>query len=185
MRFHFSRAETVARPRDTAQATEAVEKLASAACMRSGLVLKLSILMPPQLEALEEDLRGSISVLKDRNRIFGTLLSINELLDPLEERENLDIEAKTFGDDSAIIAEVCRREAVRNGDAVEVDSDDINTALLLWSFRITQNPNSPIDDKGFVDGVVAHPKPFDARFTPRIADEAHLREVMAKYAKSL
>ncbi|KAI9572561.1 cytochrome P450 [Boletus coccyginus] len=61
----------------------------------------------------------------------------------------------------------------------------INTALLLWSFRITQDPNSPIDDKGFVDGVIAHPKPFDACFTPRIADKAHLREVMAKYAEGL
>ncbi|KAI9572560.1 cytochrome P450 [Boletus coccyginus] len=61
----------------------------------------------------------------------------------------------------------------------------INTALLLWSFRITQDPNSPIDDKAFVDGVVAHPKPFDACFTPRIADEAHLREAMAKYAEGL
>ncbi|KAF9234942.1 cytochrome P450 [Melanogaster broomeanus] len=36
----------------------------------------------------------------------------------------------------------------------------INAALLMWSFRITQDPNSPIDDKGFVDGVIAHPKPF-------------------------
>ncbi|KAG6371545.1 cytochrome P450 [Boletus reticuloceps] len=61
----------------------------------------------------------------------------------------------------------------------------INTALLLWSFRITQDPNSPIDDTGFVDGVIAHPKPFEACFTPRIADEAHLREVMAKYAEGL
>ncbi|KAG8220189.1 cytochrome P450 [Butyriboletus roseoflavus] len=61
----------------------------------------------------------------------------------------------------------------------------INAALLLWSFRITQDPKSPIDDKGFVDGVIAHPRPFDACFTPRIAGEAHLREVMAKYAEDL
>ncbi|KAH0838681.1 cytochrome P450 [Lanmaoa asiatica] len=60
----------------------------------------------------------------------------------------------------------------------------INTTLLLWSFRITQDPKSPIDDTGFVDGVIAHPKPFDACFTPRIADAAHLRDVMAKYGES-
>lgn len=53
----------------------------------------------------------------------------------------------------------------------------------MWSFRVTQDPNSPIDDKAFVDGVVSHPKPFDACFTPRIAGEAHLREVMAKYGE--
>ncbi|KAF8551911.1 cytochrome P450 [Imleria badia] len=61
----------------------------------------------------------------------------------------------------------------------------INAALLLWSFRVTQDPNSPIDDKGFVDGVIAHPKPFNVCFAPRIADEAHLREVMAKYTEGL
>lgn len=109
---------------DAAQATEAVEKLALATCTRSGLILKISVPKPPQLEALEDSLKGSISILKDRNRIFGTPLSVNELLDPLEERENLDLEAEVFDDDAAIIAEVRRREAVRNGDAIEVDSDD-------------------------------------------------------------
>ncbi|KAI9566707.1 hypothetical protein HD554DRAFT_2040081 [Boletus coccyginus] len=48
----------------------------------------------------------------------------NELLNPLEERENLDIEAETFGDDTAVIAEVCQQEVVWNRDAIEVDSDD-------------------------------------------------------------
>ncbi|KAF8423946.1 hypothetical protein L210DRAFT_3765598 [Boletus edulis BED1] len=51
-------------------------------------------------------------------------LSINELLDPLEEREDLDMEAEMFEDDAGIIAEVCRREAVQNEDTIEVDSDD-------------------------------------------------------------
>ncbi|KIM51186.1 hypothetical protein SCLCIDRAFT_1169199 [Scleroderma citrinum Foug A] len=61
----------------------------------------------------------------------------------------------------------------------------INAALLLWSFRITQDPSAPVDDKGFVDGVIAHPKPFAVRFEPRIGDEKHLRQVMEKYAKEL
>ncbi|KAI5994581.1 cytochrome P450 [Pisolithus orientalis] len=61
----------------------------------------------------------------------------------------------------------------------------INASLLLWSFRITQDPNAPINDKGFVDGVIAHPKPFAACFTPRIGDEKHLRKVMEKYAQDL
>ncbi|KAF8432362.1 hypothetical protein L210DRAFT_3507542 [Boletus edulis BED1] len=52
------------------------------------------------------------------------LLSINELLDPLEEREGLDMEAELFEDDAEIIAEVRRREAVQNGDTIEADSDD-------------------------------------------------------------
>ncbi|KAG6327474.1 hypothetical protein ID866_11615 [Astraeus odoratus] len=61
----------------------------------------------------------------------------------------------------------------------------INAALLMWSFRITQDPTAPIDDKGFVDGVIAHPKPFAACFTPRFGDEKHLRKVMQGYAQDL
>ncbi|KAI9457500.1 hypothetical protein HD554DRAFT_2042329 [Boletus coccyginus] len=77
-----------------------------------------------QSNLLRRTLRGSISVFKDRNHIFNTLLSINKLLNPLKEQENLDIEAETFDNDVAIIAEVCQQEAVQNGNAIEVDSDD-------------------------------------------------------------
>lgn len=79
----------------------------------------------------------------------------------------------------------CSYGSICPGQHIANRSIFINAALLLWSFRVTQDPNSPIDDKGFVDGVIAHPKPFDACFTPRTADEAHLREVMAKYAEGL
>jgi hypothetical protein len=61
----------------------------------------------------------------------------------------------------------------------------INAALLLWSFKITQDPENPIDQSGFVDGVIAHPKPFAVRFQPRFGDEASLRSVMAKYGEGL
>ncbi|KAG2037126.1 cytochrome P450 [Suillus americanus] len=61
----------------------------------------------------------------------------------------------------------------------------INVALLLWSFKITQDPENPIDDMGFVDGVIAHPKPFTARFQPRFGDEASLRDMMARYREGL
>jgi hypothetical protein len=58
----------------------------------------------------------------------------------------------------------------------------INVALFLWSFKITQDPENPIDEMGFVDGVIAHPKPFSARFQPRFG-EASLRGVMTRYQK--
>ena len=109
---------------DAAQASTAIEKLASAACQRSGLMVKLSLPKPAQLETLEQDLMDSVKILKDKNCIFGTLPSINELLDPLEERENLDTEVELLENDAAIIAEVRRQEAVRNGDVIEVDSDN-------------------------------------------------------------
>ncbi|KAF8451184.1 hypothetical protein L210DRAFT_3640281 [Boletus edulis BED1] len=66
----------------------------------SGLVLKLH--KPPQLEALEEDLEDSITILKDKNCIFGNPLSVDELPDA---REDVDIAAEMFEDDVAIIAE--------------------------------------------------------------------------------
>ena len=86
-------------------------------------MVKLSLPKPAQLETLEQDLTESVKILKDKNCIFGTLPSINELLNPLEEWENLDTEAELLDNDAAIIAEVCRQEVVWNGDVVEVDSD--------------------------------------------------------------
>ncbi|KAG1728293.1 cytochrome P450 [Suillus paluster] len=61
----------------------------------------------------------------------------------------------------------------------------INAALLLWSFKITQDPENPIDESGFVDGVIVHPKPFAACFEPRFGNEAALRGVMGKYGEGL
>ncbi|KAG1829954.1 cytochrome P450 [Suillus variegatus] len=61
----------------------------------------------------------------------------------------------------------------------------INLALLFWSFKITQDLVNTIDQSGFVDGVIAHPKRFAARVEPRFGDEASLRAVMAKYGEGL
>ncbi|KAG2090364.1 cytochrome P450 [Suillus discolor] len=61
----------------------------------------------------------------------------------------------------------------------------IKLALLLWSFNITQDPENPIDQSGFVDGVIAHPKHFAARFEPRFGDDVPLGAVMAKYGEGL
>ena len=71
-------------------------------------MVKLSLPKPAQLKTLEQDLTDSVKILKDKNRIFGTLPPINKLLNPLEERENLDTEAELLENDAAIIAEVRR-----------------------------------------------------------------------------
>lgn len=56
----------------------------------------------------------------------------------------------------------------------------INLALLLWSFRILQRPEAPIDlgMSGFRDMIVFNPKPFEVEFVPRV-DERRMRELMA------
>ncbi|KAH7904580.1 cytochrome P450 [Hygrophoropsis aurantiaca] len=58
----------------------------------------------------------------------------------------------------------------------------INLALILWSFRIAQNPRSPIDVNAFSDGVISHAAPFEADFIPRM-DEKRLRDMMETYGE--
>jgi len=54
----------------------------------------------------------------------------------------------------------------------------LNLALLLWSFRIAQRADKPIDVSAFTDSVVSHAAPFEVEFAPRMA-EAQLREILA------
>ena len=56
----------------------------------------------------------------------------------------------------------------------------INLALLLWSFRILQRPEAPIDlgTSGFRGVIVFDPDPFEVDFIPRV-EERRLRELMA------
>jgi len=45
----------------------------------------------------------------------------------------------------------------------------INTAMLLWTFDISQDPDAPIDTMAFSNNVNSHPLPFKAQFHPRFA----------------
>ena len=56
----------------------------------------------------------------------------------------------------------------------------INLVLLLWSFRILQRPEAPIDlgPSGFRETIFLNPKPFEVEFVPRV-EERRLRELMA------
>jgi len=68
----------------------------------------------------------SVDNLKERNRIFGKLPTIDELLDPAEERDMG--ESPTFeGGDEEIADAVCREVAVSNDEVINVDSDDGNS----------------------------------------------------------
>ncbi|KAI9573127.1 cytochrome P450 [Boletus coccyginus] len=50
-------------------------------------------------------------------------------------------------------------------------------ALLLWSFRVVERPEAPIDTTPDTDNVVAHLAHFEVDFVPRTGD-AQLREMM-------
>jgi hypothetical protein len=53
----------------------------------------------------------------------------------------------------------------------------ITLALLLWSFRIAQRPDAPIDTHAFSDVVIPHAAPFEIDVIPRMK-VAKLREMM-------
>ena len=54
----------------------------------------------------------------------------------------------------------------------------IGLALLLWSFRVVERPDAPIDTTPDNDNVQSHMAPFEVDFVPRSMDEARLIEVM-------
>ncbi|KAG1865846.1 hypothetical protein DFJ58DRAFT_724240 [Suillus subalutaceus] len=88
---------------DNIKVAETVEKLAS-------------------LQTLEHGLMKSIEELTTRRQIIGTPLSVDEILDPQEEK-NIG-EVTVYEDDDAIVAEIRRRQGIRSGELVEVESDD-------------------------------------------------------------
>jgi len=57
------------------------------------------------------------------------------------------------------------------------DSLYITIALLLWSFRIVQRPDAPINTLAFRNEMTSHAMPFEVDFVPRM-DVTKLREMM-------
>ncbi|KAG1838924.1 cytochrome P450 [Suillus subalutaceus] len=53
----------------------------------------------------------------------------------------------------------------------------ITLALLLWSFRIAQRPDAPINTHAFSDVIISHSAPFEIDVIPRM-EVAKLREMM-------
>jgi len=53
----------------------------------------------------------------------------------------------------------------------------ISFVLLLWSFRVAQRPDAPIDVNAYTDSVVSQAAPFEVDFIPRM-NIAKLRELL-------
>ncbi|KAF9233105.1 hypothetical protein BU15DRAFT_66870 [Melanogaster broomeanus] len=72
----------------------------------------------------EMTLMTSITALQQRNRVFGEPLSLEEILDPAEEREiSSSGSGAGVATDKAIAALVPWEMAAAHGDVIEVDSD--------------------------------------------------------------
>ncbi|KAG2743487.1 hypothetical protein P692DRAFT_20745443 [Suillus brevipes Sb2] len=110
---------------DVEMASNAIDALMQAASRRTGLKIRIPARsqQAAQLSSTEVALMQSVQELQARNRIFGTLPTIDELLDPAEERDKGEFSAFEGGDSS--IADMVRHEiAVANGEVIEVDSDE-------------------------------------------------------------
>jgi len=66
----------------------------------------------------------SVAELKGHNCIFGELLTINELVEPLEEKEIGYSLYQFKGGDDDIVAEVQYQMAVESGQVVEMDESE-------------------------------------------------------------
>jgi hypothetical protein len=110
---------------DIATALKAVGTLATTASRRTGLKIRIPARpkIPTQVTTLEIELMDSVGGLKSRNRILGEPPTIEELFDPVEEREVGDHDYKFPGGDKEIVEEVRRQMAIERGDIMEVDSD--------------------------------------------------------------
>ena len=105
---------------DVPKAQKAVQIL-SAACGKPKITIKLPPTRPPQLVAAEENLANSIKVLHQKNRIFGQLPTVEELVNPVEERENsLDESPYAFpGGDKEIVQQVMLEQQVAQGEIMD------------------------------------------------------------------
>jgi hypothetical protein len=112
---------------DVRKAQKAIQRL-STACGRPKITIKLPPMAgarPPQLVATENNLVDSVKVLQSQNCIFGQPLTVDELVNPVQEQEILNKSPYAFsGGDVKIVKQVTHEQQVEQGDVVKVDRDD-------------------------------------------------------------
>ena len=79
---------------------------------------------PPQLQEVEKELIDTVNELKACRRIVGAPLTLEEMLDPVEEREIGDSAYRFKGGDDEIVATVQKEFETTAGDVMEVDESD-------------------------------------------------------------
>jgi hypothetical protein len=109
---------------DTVKAQIAIQEI-SVACERPKLTIRIPAARPLQLVTMEQELMASVEELQKKNRIFGGLPAIEELTDPVQEREVLEHSPYAFpGGDKDIVEQVLHEERVQRGEVIEVDNSD-------------------------------------------------------------
>jgi hypothetical protein len=109
---------------DVQKAQKAIQTM-SAACGRPKITIKLPAARPPELVTAEEHLVSSVKILQSKNRVFGQLLTADELIEPVQEREILEYSPYAFPEgDKEIVAQVLHEHQVEQGGIIEVDESD-------------------------------------------------------------
>ncbi len=112
---------------DVQKAQNAIRTM-STACGRPKITIKLPARLaarPPQLITAEESLVSSVKVLQGRNRVFGQLLTVDELIEPVQEREILEDSPYAFPEgDKEIVKQVVHEQRVEQGEIIAVDESD-------------------------------------------------------------
>jgi len=115
---------------DDNTAFDAVSTLRTAASSRSGIKIRIPALptateptpKPQQLMLVESEVMESVHHLKEQNQIFGRFPSVDELIEPPEERE---LPEPILDGSVKVIADAVRWEtAAANGEVIDVDDSD-------------------------------------------------------------
>jgi len=114
-------------------ALDTVSTLYTAASSRTGIKIRIPAQhttssdseptqKPTQLLSAELEVMESVHHLRERNRIHGKLSSVDEIIEPPEER---DLPESILDGGVKVIADEVRREmAIANGEIIDIDEDD-------------------------------------------------------------
>ncbi|KAJ3745122.1 hypothetical protein DFH05DRAFT_1524784 [Lentinula detonsa] len=101
-----------------------------------------------EISPVETELMDAVSLLKKRNRIFGPLPTLEELVNPAEEKD-IGESAYQFGENAEekIVKQVRYEEAVKRGEIVEIEEDeedeeesspDVSLSELLKNLKLVE-----------------------------------------------
>jgi hypothetical protein len=107
---------------NAAAALEAIQELKHSSNPNTSAALLSLHASTTQCADLEENLMSSVKALKSRNRIFGPMPTIEELINPSKERENEDNLQNL--NDNEIVAQVRYEKALEKGEIVEIESEE-------------------------------------------------------------
>ena len=111
---------------DVIKAQKALREI-SLACERPKLTIKVLAqrACPTQLASAKKAIINSVQRLKDRNRIFGELPTIDDIIDPVDEREDVEDSPHIFPNgETGIIEQVIHEEKVKRGEIIEIEDDE-------------------------------------------------------------